>query len=88
MRKDEFSIIKEYTKEKIKKELIRVKDDIGIYYSDCFLSIADNDEKCKKCNDITFNSVLNIIDKHIKEIEQERTMAAEPIKAELNQKGQ
>ena len=61
---------------------------IGIYYSDCSLSIADNDEKCKKCNDITFNSVLNIIDKHIKEIEQERTMAAEPIKAELNPKGQ
>ncbi len=41
-----------------------VSSDIEIYEADCNLSIGD-DEHCKRCNQITFNSIRRIINKHL-----------------------
>lgn len=44
-----------------------IKRDIDIYRCDCLLSLAEQDEKCKQCTAVTFNSVRHIIDKNLKE---------------------
>ena len=46
-----------------------IKAEIENYYLDCDFSVYDKDENCKKCNDNVFNSIRNIIDRKIKEIE-------------------
>lgn len=50
----------------IREVLNEIKAEIETYYADCSLSISENDDNCKRCNDTTFNSILRIIDKHIK----------------------
>lgn len=52
------------------KELEEIKDKIETYYLDCSFSVPDNDENCRKCNDIMFGSVLGIIDKHIAKLKE------------------
>lgn len=71
MRRDEFPIVEKYCKDKIIAELEKIKDEIGIYCADCFLSISENDENCQRCNDTMFGSVLGIVDKHIVELKGE-----------------
>ena len=73
MTSKEFEVMRNAQKEQSKIDVLRALDDIRaeivMYYGDCFLSLSDNDEKCKTCNDTTFNSVLNIIQKKMKEYE-------------------
>ena len=58
-------------KEDTIKELEKIKERIGIYYADCSLSISENDENCKRCNDNVFDSILMMIDNHISELKGE-----------------
>ena len=46
-----------------------VKSDIEKYYADCMLSCADDECTCACCTRRTFESVLRIIEKHLKEVE-------------------
>lgn len=46
-----------------------IKAEIDSYYLDCDFSVYDKDENCKKCNDKVFDSIRNIIDRKIKEIQ-------------------
>ena len=49
-------------------ELEGIKAEIGLYYSDCLLSLSDNDEDCKICNKNVFESIFRKIDRHISEL--------------------
>lgn len=40
-----------------------IKADIETYENDCMLSCPNNDD-CRDCNETTFKSIYNIIDKH------------------------
>ena len=51
-------------------EFKELKAEIGSYYSDCLLSLSDNDEDCKICNKNVFESILRKIDKHIAELKE------------------
>ena len=66
MRRNEFPIVEEYCKDKIKAELEDIKAEIKMYENDCMLSCSNNDD-CRDCNDNMFGSIYRIIDKHIKE---------------------
>lgn len=46
--------------------LEQIRAEIGNYYADCSLSIAEQDENCKRCNDTVFTSILHIIDHYTK----------------------
>lgn len=52
-------------------EFEKLKFEIDIYYSDCLLSISDNDNDCKICNKNVFESILRKIDNHIAELKGE-----------------
>ena len=66
----------EHQKQKEKEfaifELEEVKEEIGLYYSDCLLSISDNDNDCKICNKNVFESILRKIDNHVAELKGEK----------------
>ena len=55
----------------LQAELEEIKAEIGLYYSDCLLSISENDEDCKICNKNVFESILRKIDNHISELKGE-----------------
>ena len=44
----------------------QLRAEIEQYYADCSLSVAEQDDKCKRCTDTTFGSILHIIDKYTK----------------------
>lgn len=68
MTSQEFEAIKRAMKQQndlaIVQELSAIKADVEIYKSDCLL--ACDDETCRICDETTFKSIQNIIDKHIK----------------------
>lgn len=43
-----------------------IKRDINVYQVDCLLSLDEQDEKCRQCTAVTFNSVRHIIDMNLK----------------------
>ena len=73
MTSKEFEVMRNAQKAESKLEVLRALDDVRaeivVYYGDCSLSLAENDERCKNCNDTTFNSILNIIQKKMREYE-------------------
>lgn len=48
-----------------------IKADIETYENDCMLSCPNNDD-CRDCNETTFKSIYNIIDRHISGKEKEK----------------
>ena len=58
MRKDEFPIVDAYTKGRIRGVLANIKDEIQNYEAECK---SDNAE-CNQCNDVTFKSIIAIIE--------------------------
>lgn len=73
MTSKEFEVMRNAQKAESKLEVLRALDDVRaeivVYYGDCSLSLAENDEGCKNCTDTTFNSILNIIQKKMREYE-------------------
>ena len=73
MTSKEFEVMRNAQKAESKLEVLRALDDVRaeivVYYGDCSLSLSENDERCKNCNDNTFNSILNIIQKKMREYE-------------------
>ena len=61
MRRDEFPIVEEYCKDKIKAELEEIKAEINKLW---FTGYADKPKLDRE-------EVINILDKHIKEIDNE-----------------
>ena len=47
-----------------------IKAEIETYENDCMLSCPNNDD-CRDCNETTFKSIYNIIEKHTSGKEQE-----------------
>jgi len=50
----------------LKQSIENIKCDVDVYAADCSLSISENDENCKRCNDAMFGSIRHIIEKHTK----------------------
>lgn len=50
----------------LKQAIENIKYDVDVYAADCSLSISENDENCKRCNDVMFGSIRHIIEKHTK----------------------
>ena len=73
MTSKEFEVMRNAQKVESKLEVLRALDDVRaeivVYYGDCSLSLSENDERCQNCNDTTFNSILNIIQKKMREYE-------------------
>lgn len=73
MTSKEFEVMRNAQKAESKLEVLRALDDVRaeivVYYGDCSLSLSENDERCKNCTDTTFNSILNIIQKKMREYE-------------------
>lgn len=73
MTSKEFEVMRNAQKAESKLEVLRALDavraEIVVYYEDCSLSLSENDERCQNCNDTTFNSILNIIQKKMREYE-------------------
>ncbi len=73
MTSKEFEVMRNAQKAESKLEVLRALDDVRaeivVYYGDCSMSLSENDERCKKCTDTTFNSILNIIQKKMREYE-------------------
>ena len=73
MTSKEFEVMRNAQKAESKLEVLRALDDVRaeivVYYGDCSLSLSENDEQCKNCNDTTFNSILNIIQKKMRQYE-------------------
>ena len=52
-------------------ELEKIREEIGVYYADCSVSISENDEQCRNCNEVVFGSIIRMIDNHISELKGE-----------------
>lgn len=73
MTSKEFEVMRNAQKAENKLEVLRALDDVRaeivVYYGDCSLSLSENAERCTNCNDTVFNSILNIIQKKMREYE-------------------